>query len=263
MQDKCVNCDKYFEKCKKDKYARKPSLDTKLRNVGTTQLTIISNISKTHVTLSPAGKLICQECTALFGKVQSSHVKFEESWEAFQKIGKNTNTYIKRKLRRTPNKTPSKSGTPIAKRFKKQSPSKQKLHSRPTRTTWLAAFAKKHYQQGFNILWRKCNASVKAAFLRFITRTVCQEMEKLLLKRNNSILRTDTSPNSLHELTFQKLQEEMVTHTPVLQSALIGASTNVHGQKSVMYKTRDVKPSIMAAMAMFGYARKPKICKCY
>ena len=148
MQDKCVNCDKYFEKCKKDKYARKTSLDTKLRNVGTNPLSIISNISKTHVTLSSAGKFTCQEYTALLEKVQSSHVKFEESWEAFQKIGKNTNTYIKRKLRRTPNKTPSKSGTPIAIRFKKQSPSKQKLHSRPTRTTWLAAFAKKH---GFNL----------------------------------------------------------------------------------------------------------------
>ena len=112
------------------------------------------------------------------------------------------------KVEWTPNKTPSKSGTPIAKRFKKQSPSKQKLHSRPTRTTWLAAFAKKHYQQGFNLLWREGNASVNAAFLRFISRTVCQEMKKILLKRNNSILRTDTSPNSLHELTFQKLQEE-------------------------------------------------------
>ena len=210
--DKCVNCDNYFEICRKDKYPRKTSQDTKLRNVGTTPLSIIWNISQTHVTLSPASKYKCQDCTALLGKVQSSHVEFEESWEAFQKMVKSTDTYIKRKFRKTQYKTPSKSGTPTAERFKKQSPAKQKLLSRHTRTTWLAAFAKKLYHQGSHLLWHKGNASARAAFFRFISRTVRQEMKKLLLKRNNRILSSDRSPTGLKELFYLKQMKTILCY---------------------------------------------------
>ena len=55
----------------------------------------------------------------------------------------------------------------------------------------------------------------------------------------------------------------MKAHFLLLLDSLVGALTNLHGRQEMRYFKRDVKPVIIASVAMFAFNRKPQAMKAY